>query len=409
MVHAFHIDEGQVSYRNRWIRTQQWQLENDAGRALFSTSGDPRAHDPAVLGLHTDGVANTNIIWHANRLLCLEEGHGPIEIDPITLSTRGPYDFSGGLPSNLTAHPKTDAVTGELIGFANYPSGKFNGDVAYYVFDAAGELTQSQTIRMPYSGLIHDFAITANFIVFIVCPLTISIQRAMSGGPPMAWEPDKPVHVGVIPRQNKEQDRAPNVQWFERDACFSWHTLNAWDSNGTITIDLCEQAAPGFPQLDGKMPAPELNPTYLTRWELSLTGRSEICSTRLAELVVEYPRFDERYATRPLKHAYFACGGGLGTADIFHHQISHFEFDTGQMYCFDFGQTCAVHEPIFAPRTTGADEGDGYLLTVVYDEVTDFSRLVVFDALQISAGPIATALVPHRVPIGFHGAWCPWN
>jgi len=54
----------------------------------------------------------------------LEEGHAPIEIDPQTLATRGSYVL--GSDGNFTAHPKTDPRSGEIIGFANYPDGKFN-------------------------------------------------------------------------------------------------------------------------------------------------------------------------------------------------------------------------------------------------------------------------------------------
>lgn len=91
MVHAFHIADGNVAYRNRWVRTRRWLLERDAGRALFATSGDPRRHDPSVAGLVTDGAANTSLVWHGGRLLVLEEGHGPIEVGPLTLTlaTRG--------------------------------------------------------------------------------------------------------------------------------------------------------------------------------------------------------------------------------------------------------------------------------------------------------------------------------
>ena len=93
MVHAFYLRAGNVSYRNRWVRTQQWNLERAAGRALFGTSGLPSDTDPSVAAMRTDGVANTNLMWHANRLLALEEGHAPIEIDPETLETIGAWSF----------------------------------------------------------------------------------------------------------------------------------------------------------------------------------------------------------------------------------------------------------------------------------------------------------------------------
>ena len=48
----------------------------------------PRHRRPA-----DSGVANTNIIFHAGRLLALEEGHPPTEIEPGTLNERGYCDY----------------------------------------------------------------------------------------------------------------------------------------------------------------------------------------------------------------------------------------------------------------------------------------------------------------------------
>jgi carotenoid cleavage dioxygenase len=33
--------------------------------------------------------------------------------------------------------------------------------------------------------------------------------------------------------------------------------------------------------------------------------------------------------------------------------------------------------------------------------------LVVIDASDVTAGPVATVHLPRRVPTGFHGAWIP--
>ena len=137
MIHAFRIANGHVSYRNRWVRTRRWLLENAAGRALFSTL-DPRGHDPSVAGLATDGAANTHILAHVGRLLALEEGNKPIEIDADTLETIGPFDFGGRLTSNMTAHPRIDPVSGEMIFFSNFPDHSFDGSLLLHVADAEG-------------------------------------------------------------------------------------------------------------------------------------------------------------------------------------------------------------------------------------------------------------------------------
>jgi hypothetical protein len=50
MIHAFHIADGRVSYRNRWVRTPKWELEHKAHRALFGSWGNPATTDPSVQG-----------------------------------------------------------------------------------------------------------------------------------------------------------------------------------------------------------------------------------------------------------------------------------------------------------------------------------------------------------------------
>jgi carotenoid cleavage dioxygenase len=57
------------------------------------------------------------------------------------------------------------------------------------------------------------------------------------------------------------------------------------------------------------------------------------------------------------------------------------------------------------PKNADAAEGEGYVLTCVYDLQANTSALCVFDAQNISAGPLARAHVSHRVPVCFHGTW----
>ena len=48
---------------------------------------------------------------------------------------------------------------------------------------------------------------------------------------------------------------------------------------------------------------------------------------------------------------------------------------------------------------------DGYLICFVQDETTAQSECLILDAQDIAAGPVATILVPYRVPYGFHSGW----
>ena len=94
MLHAFRIENGRIAYRNRWVRTPLWELEHGAGEALSGEMylGKPQTADPRALALDST-LANTHVVWHGQRLLALEEMHGPFEVDPQTLMPLGYQRF----------------------------------------------------------------------------------------------------------------------------------------------------------------------------------------------------------------------------------------------------------------------------------------------------------------------------
>jgi carotenoid cleavage dioxygenase len=333
-------------------------------------------------------------------MLALEEGHGPIEIDPDTLDTRGRWAFDGALPRNMTAHPRIDPATGEMWLFANFPAGRLTGDIGLYVADASGAIVRSETVAGPLPALIHDFAIAERFVIFVVSPATVSMKRAMAGGPLIAWEPGLGTHVGVMPRAGA----ADETRWFAAPTRMVWHLMNAFDEAGRITVDLCEQEAAAFPLADGGPPDMSKASQYLARWELDWDGPRQVAAVRLSDERCEYPRFDERRTGRSYRHGYVACQGGPGSNDLFHRGLGVFDHEAGAMRTWSAGPHCAVAEPVFAPRAGGA-EGEGYLLTNIYDEVRNASHLAIFDAQAIESGPIARGFLDHRVPVGFHGLW----
>ena len=83
----------------------------------------------------------------------------------------------------MTAHPKLDPDSNEMLFFANFPTGRITGDLEVYRANSAGQLLQSHLIQGPFAALVHDFAITKDFVIIPMCPVTVSIKRAMAGAP----------------------------------------------------------------------------------------------------------------------------------------------------------------------------------------------------------------------------------
>ena len=57
------------------------------------------------------------------------------------------------------------------------------------------------------------------------------------------------------------------------------------------------------------------------------------------------------------------------------------------------------------PKNLDSREGEGYLIALSYLGMENRSDLMIFDAENVSSGPLAKAMLPHRIPYGFHGNW----
>ena len=199
------------------------------------------------------------------------------------------------------------------------------------------------------------------------------------------------------------------MRWIEGDACGVFHPLNGYEDGANVIADILRYGAgPGFPGPDGRPPDPSKAVARLERWRIPLTGASASFTTeRLDQQASEYPRLDERYtatqhrygycATTPSETGRAAMFDPLARVDFNHPRIERFSLPAG-----DFAS-----EPGFIPRSAHGAEGDGYLLAVGYRGREQRSDLIVLDAPQIEAGPLATAHLETRVPFGFHGNWLP--
>lgn len=397
MVHAFVLRGGHAAYRNRWVRTDKWVAEHAAGRALVTGFGGPSA--PGVHIANT-GVANTNIVHHARRLLALEEAHLPFEMDMASLATRGVQSFGGALHGPFTAHPKIDPATGELVFFGYSADGPLTSGMTYGTIAADGQVARFERFQAPYCSMVHDFAVTARHVLFPVLPLSGSMARAMAGKMPFAWEPELGGHLGLLSRA----EGVASLRWFRAASCYAFHVLNAWDEGERIVADVMQYDEPPlFPRADGQRGDPAAQEARLVRWTLDpAAGTDAFRQQVLDEMSGEFPRLDERRAGLRNRYGIFA-GKSRPEGDL--DTIVRLDFEEGRRSALTLSRGDVVSEAVFAPRGQGAAEGDGWLLAVVWRASERRSDLIVLDAGGIDRGPIATMRLPHRVPAGFHGNW----
>ncbi|MEE2643587.1 MAG: carotenoid oxygenase family protein [Myxococcota bacterium] len=302
-VHGYYFrGDGVVDYVSRWVRTENFELERAAKRALFGNKkyGAQSEIDPSVRHIRPQ-TANTNIIYHGGRLLALEDGSPPISLDPWTLETHGAYDFEGALQGPMTAHVHHDPESGSMIGFGRQLGGPGSPLMSYQEVNSAGRLIRDDRFEAPYCALLHDFAISTNCAVYPLGPAILDPTRPRRGEPVLQWEPTRPSYLGLFPRAPGGTPR-----WIPMDPAFVWHTLNAFQEGPRLSVDLVRYRA--LPRYDeGADVRSVKDPRYagqLVRWSVDLSEASDVVSEEpLDDLISEFPRVDERVGGRKHRHA----------------------------------------------------------------------------------------------------------
>jgi carotenoid cleavage dioxygenase len=375
MIHGVRLEGGRAAwYRNRWVRTDSFKEDFP----LYNADGTRNLRA---------GTANTHLVNHAGKTLALVESSLPYEITN-DLETVGAYDFGGKLVDSMTAHPKICPTTGEMhfFGYGNI----LEPHVTYHRADANGELTVNRPLDVKALTMMHDFALTAEHVVFMDLPIVFNLDVAMKGDGdmPYRWDDNYGARLGVLRRD----DPYGEVRWFEIDPCYVFHVANAYDSGNSIVLQ-----AVRYPELwrdSGGFDADGV----LWTWTIDLqTGT--VTERQLDDRAVEFPRIDDRLATLPARYA-VSVGDG---------RLVRYDLTTGDAVEHAFGTAESPGGPgeaVFVPSTTGPpDESSGWYIGYVYDPARDGSDLVIIDASDFAAQPVARIKLPQRVPFGFHGNW----
>jgi len=388
MVHGLRVRGGRAEwYRNRWVRTDG-----------LARVGPFEAAPSASVRAPIAAVAGVNVVSHAGRLLSLGEVGLPWELDH-ELSTVREVDFDGRMASNFTAHPKFDPATGEMVAFG-YDFGPQIG-ARTHVFDASGVLVHSEDIEVRPS-MMHDAGVTATRTVLMDLPVLFDLGVLSTGRQmPFGWTPDAGARLGVLPRRGTSAE----VTWIDIDPCYVFHVVNAHDeragdSTSRIVMDVVRYDS----MFDANLLGPdETRPGTTVRWEIDPVTRS-VSETVLDDRPVEFPRVDPRVETRPHRFSYAAIltGHRFDTSGLLGR-----DHGDGSVSVWEAGGGRMPGEPVFVPSSAESAEGDGWLLSVVFDPSTQRSDVVIIDAQDLAAGPVATVHLPVRVPYGFHGSWVP--
>lgn len=390
MVHGVCIRNGKAEwYRNRYVRSQKLEAQ-----------GGPVAAPGPRLSPDFDTV-NTNVIQHRGKTWALvEAGSFPVELS-YDLESVTYTDLEGTLRVPFTAHPHEDPRTGELHAITY--AGMVHDKVWYVRVSPEGKVTRQVEIPVEHGPSIHECSITANHTLVFDLPVTFSMSAVIGGSSfPYRWNPDHKARVGLLPHGGGADD----IIWCEVDPVYVFHVANSFEAaDGSIVVDLCVYQTMFEPGQGGGVDGPAGKPLGLERWTIDPATR-KVHRRTIDATPQEFPRPDERFFGQPYRYAW-SMGLATGNPEDFIGDAPIFAYDleTGKRTVRDFGPGKVPGEFVFVPRSADAPEGQGWLMGYVIDAAAQTTDLVILDAQDIAAEPVATVHIPCRIPPGFHGNW----
>ncbi len=424
MVQALTFDgSGRVDFRNRWIRTPKYLLEEQHGRGMFEWSdgfddwrcygfGEVTNRDEFNAGVPV-GTSWVNAFpFQGDVVVSGEQSSPPIRVDPLTLETKGFVPWSPQLSPGFvkpagygdgafTPHPKWDAETGELFGWTYR-------DVMPYAtlhwVRPDGSVRTRDLHDAPHGTILHDAWLTPTYLVLPFMPLIGDLKRCEQGLSIYDWDTSLPIVLGLVRRDDFDGE----IRWIDTglEPQYIMHTLSANEVDGKIQLDAPIYDRPPLPfedQVELGAPFLPTESSKLGRWTVDpATGVTT--AERIDDRAVEFPKVDERFYGAGYRHGFLLAGDHFLLLDT----LVKRDIVTGAEQTFkvkDSEELVAVFEPSFAPRTPDAPEADGYLIVPICRFMENRSGFLIFDTHDISQGPITRIDLPFQMGWTPHGHW----
>ncbi|KAJ4226947.1 hypothetical protein NW757_014218 [Fusarium falciforme] len=363
-VSSFYIKDGHVDFKQRYAR-----------RALFGRYRNKYTDDPRVQSRLKDTTANTHIVFHDNKLMALKEDARPMELYPITLETLGYVDYHGTLrcPTH-SAHPKADSTTEELVCYGYEAAGDASPDICSFTVDKDGKLCEEVWFQAP-------------------------LEQMKSGGDHFYWDETLDYQLlGVTPRRGAKPEDA---KWFKTPQGCCSHTINAYEEDGKLVLDANAWTDAHFPFFPN------------TKGERFFTDPRKVTAPILR--ANEFGRIDDRLQGKKYSRVWILKVDPTHQVKLNDHEAAQGNVGFNTLVCYNFGtgelQSCrheddtTFQEPVFVPRHEGADYEDGYILVLAGRYREGRNVLLLFEASDITKGPLAEIKRQFKLMDGLHGSW----
>lgn len=452
MIHCMTFPpSGEGTYSATYVDTKGRQIEKESGsdkRYQGSLGAAPKGY-PLLQTLVRNMLAfrtiqaqkdtcNTAIAEHGGRVLALMEQCPPSEIeiqkDGSIRTKESATRLDGAIPNSdpltggaLSAHGRTCPITKDRI---HVSYGSVTKPYVRVDTFAPGNWNLRESIGIDTAApvMVHDCAITPNYVVVFDFPLTVRPLRLLWNRFPVEYEPEYGARIGLVPRNGSGDDTI----WFECDPGVILHAVNAFEKDGKVTV----HALRSEPSTTGSFLS-QYATSFLHEWTLDLsTGEcTEECLN--PNSIVEFPVIDSRCHGSEQASAVFCAavstvGGPLlvnkapGQGILLDGVSKLALVDQNGMKKGDVvgryvlpEDWYAVSEPTLVPKK-GKASGEYVLMIATnaakgtswqseQDMAALKSQVLLLDGDRLEAGPVWSCDLPHHVPYGLHSCFVEWD
>lgn len=411
MISSIAIKGGKAFYRNKFVRTAGYLAEQKSGkpeyRGVFGTQ-KPGGWLANAFDLRLKNIANTHVVYWGDKLLALWEAAEPHRLNPQTLETIG-IDYLDGLLQKgdaFAAHPKFDPDcegTQRMVNFGVKTG--LSSTISLYEFTPDGKVAHQHKHSVPGFAFLHDFAITPNYCIFVQNPVSFNPIPFVAGFKGAAeciqFNPKQPTKVVLIPRNGTSE-----IRFLDTDPCFVFHHANAFEQGDQIILDsVCYDS---FPTLDdaedySTVDFDHVPASQLWRFTIDLTTE-KVAVEKIIERPCEFPTMNPQRVGRDYRYLYMgATDGPIKNAPL--QALIKRDMQTGEEQLWSAAPRGFGGEPLFVARPGGAAEDDGWVMLWIYNSAGDRTELAIFNAQNITTGPIAKLKLRHHIPYGLHGSF----
>lgn len=398
------LERGRARFSGRSVLPKNILPKHDMGRFGYA----PPKFLNRVRGIwdfrRYENSANTALMQYQNRLFALYEAAWPTEIDPRSLQTRGETDLEV-VRRSFTAHPKAWPGHAAQLGFGFRLTPRPVLDL--YVLPQQGKASHLTAVPFNGASFIHDFAVTANFAIFVISPVFVNPIEMLVKGAPLSdclrFQSKKPTEILVVNLASLEVTR------LEGPALLFTHTTNAFENNGRIILDGIVYAdGSNISWINSVWPLREKfsdsAPGQLTRLTIDPANKS-VTSDTLATESCEVPSINPQWSGRRNRFAYTA-GYRFKEQCVTHlyNTLYRYDADAKGSNAFFSDDQVVVSEMIVVPKEGRQTEDAAYGLTQHYVAREHKSSIEIWD-LEGSPRHIARIWCDRALPFTFHGLW----